>query len=191
MPSPTPAGAAGYPPPGYPPQPYSWRPGPWQPGSEGTGAMLKGQRAWYGWQHIVVLGGSGLLVPLTVVLDAPPLLLASFGGFALGGPIIHWGHGNIGKGFASLGINFGGALAGGALGAALASGAEVGRHVEPVAVGFFFGGCAGLLAANIVDIAVLAYEEHKPESYDYIRLRLAPQVGFAPGGATFGLGGAF
>ena len=65
------------------------------------------------------------------------------------------------------------------------------------ALGLVYGGALGLLAANIVDIAAFEYEERgTAESYDYIRvrsprLRLAPQVGLAPGGATFGLGVAF
>ncbi|AUX43350.1 uncharacterized protein SOCE26_047980 [Sorangium cellulosum] len=87
-------------------------------------------------------------------------------------------------------INVGVTFARGALGAGIASGAD-GGDIEPAAVGLLFGGCLGLLTANIVDIAVFAYEEHEAECYDDIRLRLAPQVGFAPGGATFGLARTF
>jgi hypothetical protein len=38
---------------------------------------------------------------------------------------------------------------------------------------------------------VVPYEESEPESHRSTRLRLEPQIGFAPGGATFGLGGTF
>ncbi|WP_438024877.1 hypothetical protein [Sorangium sp. So ce233] len=183
-----PAGAAGYPPP-----PHGWRAGAWQTASGGVGAKPQVQRVWYGWQHLLVLGGSLVLVPVALSAEAPEILLLSYSGLLLGGPIVHSAHEHVGKSLASLGLNVGGTLVGGFIGAANAGRADEGDWVNPKAVAFILGGSLGLLAANIVDIAALPYEEkvRKPESHVANRLRLAPQIGFAPRGATFGLGGTF
>ncbi|WP_437800585.1 hypothetical protein [Sorangium sp. So ce693] len=117
--------------------------------------------------------------------------MVSLSGMAVGGPIIHGGHGNSGKALASLGINIGGTLVGGLIGAKAAGKADEGDWVDPSVAGAILGGSLGLLAANIVDIAVLPYEESEPESHRSARLRLEPQIGFAPGGFTVGLGGTF
>ncbi|WP_437956807.1 hypothetical protein WME76_36345 [Sorangium sp. So ce119] len=186
-----PAGAAGYPPPGYPPPPHGSRAGAWQTASGGVGAKPQVQRVWYGWQHLLVLGGSLVLVPAALSAEAPELLLLSYSGLLLGGPIIHSAHEHVGKSLGSLGLNVGGTLVGGFIGAANAGRADEGDWVDPKAVAFILGGSIGLLTANIVDIAALPYEEkvRKPDSHVANRLRLAPQIGFAPQGATFGFGG--
>lgn len=188
-----PAGAAGAPPPGYPPPPHGWSAGAWQTASGGVGAKPEVQRVWYGWQHLLVLGGSLVLIPFGASAGAPEIVLLSYSGLLLGGPIVHSAHNHLGKSLASLGLNVGGTLVGGFIGAANAGKADEGDWVDPKAVAFLLGGTLGLLAANIVDIAALPYEEkvRKPDSYVANRLRLAPQIGFAPQGATFGLGGTF
>ncbi|WP_437720888.1 hypothetical protein [Sorangium sp. So ce861] len=149
------------------------------------------QRVWYGWQHSIVLGGSLLLVPVALSAGSSELFLMSVSGLVFGGPIVHCAHDNYGKALASLGMNIGGALGGGLLGAELAGEPDEGDWVSPAAVGAILGGSLGLLAANIVDIAVLPYEDVEPERYSSTRLRLGTQVGFAPGGLTVGLGGTF
>ncbi|WP_437926244.1 hypothetical protein WMF37_45650 [Sorangium sp. So ce291] len=195
-----PAGAWDAPPPGYPPPPpgWTWSPVPWQPeATAGGGEQPATQTVWYGWQHLLVAVGSLILLPVGAGAESEPLVMVGVGGFALGGPVTHWANGNVGKGFISLGLNAGGAFGGGLIGLAIASSGDRDNHGWEELGGFLVGGGLGLLAANIVDIAALEYEERETaESYDYIRvrsprLRLAPQVGLAPGGATFGLGGAF
>ncbi|WP_437286803.1 hypothetical protein [Sorangium sp. So ce406] len=175
------------------PPPHGWRAGAWQTASGGVGAKPQVQRVWYGWQHLLVLGGSLVLVPVALSAEAPELLLLSYSGFLLGGPIIHSAHEHVGKSLASLGLNVGCTLVGGFIGAANAGRADEGDWVNPKAVAFILGGSLGLLTANIVDIAALPYEEkvRKPDSHAANRLRLAPQIGFAPQGATFGFGGTF
>ncbi|KYF79933.1 hypothetical protein BE11_29010 [Sorangium cellulosum] len=183
------------PPPAYPPPPHGARAGAWQTASGGVGAKPQVQRVWYGWQHLLVLGGGGslVLVPAALSAEAPELLLLSCSGLLLGGPIIHSAHEHVGKSLASLGLNVGGALVGGLIGAANAGRADEGDWVNPKAVAFILGGSLGLLTANIVDIAALPYEEkvRTPDSHVANPLRLAPQIGFAPQGATFGFGGTF
>ncbi|WP_438024878.1 hypothetical protein [Sorangium sp. So ce233] len=190
------AGAWGAAPPGYPPPPpgWTWSPIPGPPGSAAVGAQLAPKTVWYGWQHLIVLLGSLVVVPIAVATESEGLTWVSFSGAALGGPVTHWANGNLGKGFISLGLNAGCTFGGGMIGMLLGSAAD-----EPFAAlaGLVYGGGLGLLTANIIDIAALEYEERGTvESYDYLRvrsprLRLAPQVGLAPGAATFGLVGSF
>ncbi|KYF77583.1 hypothetical protein BE11_12735 [Sorangium cellulosum] len=189
-------GAWGVAPPGYPPPPpgWTWSPIPEPPGSAAGGALPASKTVWYGWQHLLVLLGSAVVVPIAVATDSEGLALVSFSGAALGGPVTHWANGNLGKGFISLGLNAGCTFGGGMIGMLLGSASD-----EPFAAlgALVLGGGLGLLTANVIDIAVLEYEERgTAESYDYLRvrsprLRLAPQVGLAPGGATFGLVGSF
>ncbi|XYH96540.1 hypothetical protein ACMHYB_53645 [Sorangium sp. So ce1128] len=191
-----PAGAWDAPPPGYPPPPpgWTWSPVPWQPEATAGGEQPATKTVWYGWQHLLVALGSLVLLPVGAS-ESEALVWVGVGGFALGGPVTHWANGNVGKGFLSLGLNAGGAFGGAMIGLAIGSSSDDGGWAA--LGGFVFGGGLGLLVANIIDIAALEYEERgTAESYDYIRvrsprLRLAPQVGLAPGGATFGLGGAF
>ncbi|MGK3984924.1 hypothetical protein WME99_17890 [Sorangium sp. So ce136] len=201
-PAAAPADAWDAPPPRYPPPPpgWTWSPVPWQPETTaGGGEQPATKTVWYGWQHLLVAVGSLIILPVGAGAESEPLVMVGVGGFALGGPVTHWANGNVGKGFISLGLNAGGALGGGLIGMAIASSGDRDGHGWAELAGFGYGGALGLLAANIIDIAALEYEERgatERESYDYIRvrsprLRLAPQVGLAPGGATFGLGGAF
>ncbi|WP_437966512.1 hypothetical protein WMF04_44080 [Sorangium sp. So ce260] len=196
-----PAGAAppGHPPPppGWPAPPPGWPASPdlWQPGSAPAHEQPRPTRAWYGWQHLLVLGGTVLLAPIAVATENEPLAWLTAGAFALGGPVTHWANGHLGKGFASFGLNAGCTLGGGMVGALVGSSADSGRW--DALAGLFIGGGLGLITANIIDIAVLEHEvPATSESYDYIRLRspplrLAPHVGLAPDRATIGLGGAF
>ncbi|WP_433930337.1 hypothetical protein AB3662_40660 [Sorangium cellulosum] len=173
--------------------PHGWSPGAWQTASGGVDARPQVKRVWYGWQHLIVFAGSAVIAPAAVAFDAPELLILSFSGLVVGGPVVHAAHGHTGKSVASLGLNVGGVIFGGMIGAVASRGADEGDFIEPGVGGFILGGTLGLLATNIVDIVALPYEEkvRKPESHVANRLRLAPQIGFAPRGATFGFGGTF
>lgn len=183
-------------PPGAPQVPLRWTtsPGPWQPGSSPWRDQREQERVWYGWQHLLVLSGTIAFGPLAVATENEVFAWMTAGPFVLGGPITHWANGHLVKGFASLGLNvgctFGGGLVGQLVGSAAPSrGGEL--------TGLVFGAVLGALTANILDVMLLEYEEPPAaESYEYIRLRplrlrFAPHVALAPGGTTFGLGGAF
>ncbi|WP_437936540.1 hypothetical protein [Sorangium sp. So ce341] len=141
------------------------------------------KRVWYGWQHLLVLGGTAILAPIAAASENEALAWLSAGAVALGGPVTHWANGNLGKGFASLGLNAGCTLGGGMVGVLIGktSGPRGGDELAGL-----LGASAGLLTANIIDIAVLEHEEPSTvESYEYIRLRpprlrLAPHVALAP-----------
>jgi hypothetical protein len=97
-------------------------------------------------------------------------------GYVLGGPVVHFSHGNIGKGFADLGIRLVapvalgitglivgtivGASAGGSA-SANSSGTDfqAGGTVEGLAYGVTIGFFGGELAAIIIDAAGLAREK--------------------------------
>jgi hypothetical protein len=109
-----------------------------------------------------------------------------FGGLAFGGPIVHWAHGNVGKGFLSLGINASGGALGSMIGAFLGEGPG----------GGLLGGFAGGLAANIIDATVLAYEERAPSRYraetrQPERPTLLPTIDIRSDRASLGFAGTF
>jgi hypothetical protein len=167
--------------PGVGPSPYPYRyPYPYT----AEPAQLS-VRYWYGWQTLTVMGGSTLISVISAAFAAKdgggnahleitiPLAIS---GFMLGGPIVHWAHGNIGKGFISFGMNVGGPLLVGATAAAAtcATGACRGMFGGLAAIlPGFIGGGIGLLAANIVDVTVLSYDERRPP-------RATPVVGWRP-----------
>ncbi|WP_437795872.1 hypothetical protein [Sorangium sp. So ce693] len=191
-----PTGVAGVAPPGDPQAPLRWTasPGPWQPGASPWREQREQERVWYGWQHLLVLSGTIAFGPLAVATENEVFAWMTAGPFVLGGPITHWANGHLVKGFASLGLNvgctFGGGLVGQLVGSAAPSrGGEL--------TGLVFGAVLGALTANILDAALLEYEEPPAaESYEYIRLRplrlrFAPHIALAPGRTAFGLSGAF
>ena len=59
---------------------------------------------WYGLQNLIVDGGVivGGLVLTGATNEAGGVVLVT--GYFFGGPIVHWSHGQVGRGFASLGI---------------------------------------------------------------------------------------
>lgn len=133
---------------------------------------------WYGWQ-ILIVDGAALGVSLLALANATELAYAGVSMFALGGPIVHWAHGQVGTGFGSFGVRLvipgGGALIG-----YFAGGGG--------AVGTIFGASLGGAAAIALDVAVFA-RVSRPV------LRRTP-LAFGgltplPGGALLSVGGTF
>lgn len=108
---------------------------------------------WYGWQVLLCdLAAEGF--GLAAVLSRSAILLVPSGALhALGGPIVHWSHGNAGRGFASLGLRLGLPLVGALIGAATSNGSST-----PAIV----GGAAGSVVSIVLDIAWLAREPRSP-----------------------------
>lgn len=108
---------------------------------------------WYGWQVLLCdLAAEGFGV--AAVLSRSAILLVPSGALhALGGPIVHWSHGNAGRGFASLGLRLGLPLVGALIGAAANNGSSA-----PAIV----GGAAGSVVSIALDIAWLAREPRSP-----------------------------
>lgn len=122
---------------------------------------------WYGWQPLIADGAAtALIVTGTVFVvraaasdtsESSVVLLAplSLGvlGYLFAAPIIHWAHGRVGTGFASLALRAVGPLAGVGLGALVQG---VAGHDNTA--GGIVGGLVGATAAVVVDDAVLARE---------------------------------
>lgn len=113
---------------------------------------------WYGWQTLLVdLAGLAVgLIELGGNSDGSPL----FGGvYFLGGPIVHFAHGHVGRGFGSLVLRLLMPLPGVLVGAAASLGCAE-RGDEPCTnAPIVIGGGLGMLGAIIINAAVLAYED--------------------------------
>ncbi|MDC0745672.1 hypothetical protein [Polyangium mundeleinium] len=157
---------------------------------------VEGSReVWYGWQTLTIAGASlGVgTVPAVVFGVHPYVWPLSLSGMVFGGPIVHWKHGRVGRGFAVLGMNIG--ITGTALGLSL-----------PVACifekcdGFYleYGIAMSYLGALIgvaIDAAALStYEAPTPRTAQRPpRLvdSLAPVIDVRQGHTVLGVAGAF
>jgi hypothetical protein len=164
------------------------------------------KRGWYGWQTLLVFGGSAAVGIIGSVAggasDSPGVWLTSLGlggtGFLLGGPIVHWAHGNTSKGFGALGLNFGMPLVGAGLGVATACVVGgCGRSSDGVGIfiGLLAGGSAGLLASMIVDVSALSYEQ-TPSGPSFASRKaptwtIVPDLKITREKTTFGFAGVF
>jgi hypothetical protein len=128
------------------------------------------RREWYGWQTLLVDGAALAMVYAAAdqhTHDAPTLAYVALGTNVLGPPVVHWAHGNVGRGLGSLLIR-GGSWA-------LVFAAIAGNGSDNASVGLF--GVLGILAAPAIDAAVLAYEDPKPSvSTPPFALAAAPWV---------------
>jgi hypothetical protein len=217
-----PPAAPAPPPPGYAPPPSDYAP-PFAPvlapplkypdyvyipRAEGASPALPGmpKRIWYGWQTLLVLGGSTALGLSTTLgggvsgSSGVALVGGSIGGAGLlfGGPIVHWVHGNTARGFVALGINFGAPVLGSGLGigVACAAGACSGSSQGfGILGGIVFGGSAGFIAALIVDVTALSYETKVPDEtsarYKAPQWTLVPDLKITREKTTFGVAGVF
>jgi hypothetical protein len=128
-------------------------------------------RSWYGWQTLVVDVSSLTLTVVGGVMDVPVLYVPGIVGLLVGSPAVHFGHGEVARGFASLGLRAGTALT--MIGAAAIL---LLRHDLSFTDRDFLlvlGGGTALCAA--VDAAALAYEPAQ-RVRDHASLRLTPFV---------------
>lgn len=206
--------AAALPPQSHPLRPrypdYLYVPGDWAPSSLPGTPYLPGEpskRVWYGWQTLLVYGAStvvGLAAGLGGGIgDSDALFVTGFmvsgTGFFLGGPIIHWAHGNTGKGFGALGLNLGVPVAAGGLGVGLACAAGgCGGHGDAgvgIALGLMIGGSVGLITSMIIDVTVLSYETKEPDASSIAkrspRWTIVPDLTITRQKTTFGFAGVF
>jgi len=147
------------------------------------------QRHWYGWQTLISDGASvaALIVGSAIGNDSKGNnTLAGFGlvGYAFAPGVVHFTHGNVGRGFASFGLRLGLPLAGAFLGASLASGCNT-NLCEAGGAGV--GILAGMGGAIAVDAAVFAYDD--PKRSTARRSGLVPLVAVTTRQAWLGVGG--
>jgi len=73
-------------------------------GDEPKGAKKVG---WYGWKSLIGLGPAYSVLVLGLVTDETTAVFVGGAGAILMNPIVHWAHGNKGRGWLSLGLNIG------------------------------------------------------------------------------------
>jgi hypothetical protein len=145
--------------------------------------------SWYGWQTLTSDGSAIALGALAYGADKAGgtsitnvFWTASVVTFFVGAPVIHWKHGHVGTGFGSLGLRVGlplGAfLAGVLIGNAACGDSDSENSFVgcPVGVGAV-AALAGLVAAPIVDAAVLAREPVTPPAAPPIQAAFVPSEG--------------
>jgi hypothetical protein len=142
---------------------------------------------------------AAVLLGFSAAATGPVGGVASASTYFLGAPIVHLAHGNYGAFGASLGMRTLGPVLGGFTGlgvVALADGCRSGGggFCGAPLVGAFVGVVGGMLAAVVVDAAVLSKEPREPKitakSWNG-KPTFAPSFAPSAQGATFGFGGAF
>jgi hypothetical protein len=121
-------------------------------------AWRRSQRheVWYGWQTLTSDAGSlgVLLLGATFGGDLTPFALAAAGVYGVGAPTVHFAHGAVGKGLASLTVRALLPLAGFGFGYLLSVGSASHRRMDDGVIGAVAGGAG----ATMVDAAMLGWD---------------------------------
>jgi hypothetical protein len=157
---------------------------------------------WYGWQTLTLdgaalgLGLSGAHLFERHAAAGVTLGAAGVLGYSLSAPLVHWAHGRAGAAGASLALRVGlpllsvGVLSGGSAARCPGTGAsDDERYCERMERTLLLAGSLSMLAASLIDAAVLGWE---PQSATSTGAGLLPVVAWdGRRGATAGLTGAF
>lgn len=141
------------------------------------------EREWYGWQFLIVDGVSLALAVSTIGTGSVVQFGVASGGFSFGAPIVHWAHGHLGRGFASLGLRLGLPIT--AIGITLVAG----RGYSSLLVGAVLVPTS-IAAAITIDAAVLAYDS-APNARAPRGLAWAPTLDLRAEGVAVGVAGSF
>ncbi len=147
------------------------------------------QTEWYGYINLTcdALATTSLYLSQEARSDTEEKLayLALFT-YLAGGPIAHWSHGNVGTGFASLGLRAGMPVVSTYLGCAAFGGG--GGSEYGCLGGAIIGLGLGLIGAVTIDAAALAYKEREAPR---MAMHLVPVATPTKHGATFGVAATF
>jgi hypothetical protein len=157
------------------------------------------REVWYGWQTLLADAVSLTIAIGAGLQESYSLGFVSYGSYCLLPSAVHWAHGNVGTGFADLGMRGVGPIATFLLGGGLSLAASANKDGHEA---FYLGGLVGwglgYIATVIVDAAVFAYDKpQKPAesgqtSWLHRRgIRAAPTVRLGMDAASVGLGGTF
>jgi hypothetical protein len=164
-PLPPPPPAAYY----YPPPPYYYAPAP----------PPKPKREWYGWQTLATDGAALMMVYAGSQSrrggDSSTYYYAALGTYTLGGPIVHFAHGNPGRGVGSL---------------ALRSLPAIAIFGETRSLDFGLLALVSIPAAIAIDAAVLARED-EPKYEPAKGFAIAPSASVSKNVALVGVNGRF
>jgi len=159
-----------------------------------------GKKSWYGWQILLAGTGADAIAVLGVGTQSTAVSWLGISAAALTGPVVHNAHGEVGRGFLSLGLNALSGTVGAIVGTNAAAGCErLPNRLEPAdpncwpALPTVRGIFVGLQVAMLVDAFALAWAPERPEKWAAPRPRLevSPTFAVLPGGSSFGLVGRF
>lgn len=150
------------------------------------------KQRWYGWETLIGLAiTDGALIAGGAALGSERSVLAGLILRPFVGPIVHWRHGHVGKGFGSLGLNVGAPFTLGFIGATTAGGGSCDNF--DCLVGFSAGYFIGSIVAPIIDVAALSTERVtvpvEPDAFGVQSLTVVPILG--KGRTGLGLAGQF
>lgn len=157
------------------------------------------RRYWYGWQTLIVDGASIVTSVAASISPSHPIVGLPLGGagLLLGGPIVHWAHGNLGKGFASLGILLATGLVGGGIGVGIGCAAEFVERCRGEfeslgkLSGFLLGLNVGATVGSAIDVSLLAYGTRPEAAWPARRVSVLPALDVRRDRLVLGLGGTF
>jgi hypothetical protein len=151
------------------------------------------ERVWYGWQILLADAGALAVAGIAQGAHAPPLGFAASGGYGAAAPVVHFLHGHVDKGMASLGLRIGAPLL---LGIAAYAVAPAPRDDGARSLGMdsrtfaaAMGATLGMGAAIALDAGVIAREDAPIASGD--GFSVAPTAAPVRGGAAVGVTGTF
>jgi hypothetical protein len=181
------------------------RPAPAAP-EELVPRVLPTERVFYGWEVLAAGEIGGALVAGSIVLPSsevasPVATFAFLIGmpiYALGGPLMHWRHGDFGKGMVSFSANVVGATVGGLIGGRV----RCGKSPAPPNCGmdgFFDGLAVAVLTVPVLDAVILGWEDVPVDEPLPLTSRsaqpgavaLQPLVSVGPRSLSLGVGGRF
>jgi hypothetical protein len=119
------------------------------------------EQYWYGWETLTVDAVSAALLVASASTGLEELGAVGGVGYFFGGPIVHWSHGHVAKGFGSLALRVAATVVLG-LGAAVCVSSRSEDNTVPCGVAVL--GVIAVPAAVTVDAAVFAYDD--PPSTD-------------------------
>lgn len=127
---------------------------------------------WYGSQTLVVDAASMGLIGLGVATDMAELGSIGSLGYFFGSPIVHWSHGNVGKGFGSFALRVTSTLILG-LGAATCFNSD---SESALSCGVAIVGVVAIPATMAIDAALFAYDEPTAPEEGLASTRVMPWV---------------
>ena len=159
------------------------------------------EREWYGWASLLVDAAALGIFIGGWAADDGKIVGAGYLGYIFGSPVVHFAHGNVGKGFGAfgmrVGIPLGGFLVGGLFGYGFGGGADgdgkfknLGSSSNGPVVGATIGGAIGVIAASAIDAGLMAYTKPRPRE-TASTVTLVPKLDLRPGHTAVGVGGTF
>jgi hypothetical protein len=135
---------------------------------------------WYGYETLAVDAAAlALVLPIAMSHDnnlQEGLFIASGAIYGHGGPIVHFAHGHVSKGFTDLGLRTGLPVAFGFVGGLIGAAGGPNNSLGPTFLGVLVGGAIGMGSAIAFDAAWLAREPAPGHLDARVDVRPAPRT---------------